>query len=167
MEMFFNTKDKNYKAAERALSIALCEMGRSERVFGSNRVMHEISVSPYFLNVARPVLLKYVNENSIIKLIKKAQKIALARRARGEKFWSKVCFLTSVPFVTYHVGVFMIAFLTFLSICAIVFKSRKIVGKIWSERDTTKEADFIALAKMIEECKKSRFRICMEHLLGK
>lgn len=55
--------------------------------------------------------------------------------------------------------------MTLLSICSIVFKSRRIVGKMWRNvKYSTNEDKAVAFEKMIEECKKSSLRICMDYL---
>ncbi len=160
----------NYQAAERAISIALCVMGSSERKMLNPRTYkttYTVSIPQYFLGIALPVLSKYLSEDLIEECILNAQEIALARKARGWSWWMKVSFFASLPCLAIHFFVFLSILLILLFICSIIFGSRKIVGKIWTDRDTTKETDVIVFEKMIEECKKSSLKICIDYMVNK
>ena len=163
MKSKVNGNEKIYKAAQKAVSIALYEMGEINESF--MRTSYSVSVPQYFATISIPVLSKYMRNDMIAACIKSAQEIALARMIRGWSWWEGVAIVVASPFLFINFLSFLIVFLIFTFINSIVFRSRKIVGKIWDERGTSKESDAIALEQMIEMCKKGSFRICLSTLI--
>lgn len=169
-------KNRDYKAAERALSIIMFESGYKETELvglAKYKTTYSVGIDRAVLLEILPVLLKYVDDASVMGIIESAKKMALARRVRGW-FWWVCCsflgsffplfFLFSLFSLTLPLSLWYITFFILVLLDTVVFLSRKSIGNTWSNIRSDEEKKAVTFEKMIEQCKKSRIIVSLDYL---